>query len=483
MEHPRDSSPPELSCPECAYNLAGLTSDRCPWCGWTVDVQELVAENLSRKTGSRLSVAGTALAVGLCSTIGLVALFSRGRNLGWRDGLAVVSVSTVAMGHFGLAWVALRTRTHWPMHKGEVSNVLRIIGWASIAAAVVAATPLLSAAPSPLIVKGVQVNGILEFVVTSFFFSLPGVMLLILRLVSYRHGGRTASLARGAAGTAGTAPFLVEVDRRYAPDRIAPSWVESPRATTPAIEEIIARTWEVETSIARQEGRTLFNGEVARLVRVEASDSGLKIQLGATCYCDFLATNLLHARTVTQMNPDARADALGISGLVTTSDAFLVLGMRSRRVYFHTECVHTFGGLVEAADRTDSGYDVVGSLLRELTEELGISRSEMVRIAATGLVRDGAIMQPELLFDVLIAQTRVELAGRFDLQTDPEHTEWVFVPDDPEATVDFLQTRSQVTPVAQAALLLHGKHAWGMNWYEKSCMRLYGRLPDRHVRQ
>lgn len=478
MDKPPDNVTPEISCPECEYNLAGLTSDRCPWCGWTLDVQELVAGNLSRKTGARLSVAATAMIVGMCSTVGLVALYSRSRDLAWRDALAVVSVFAVAIGHFSLAIAALRSHTHWPMRRGEASNVLRMIGWGSIVAAVVSATPLLSAAPSPLIVKGVKVNGILEFFVTSIFFSLPGVMLLILRLVSYRHASHKRLITAPSGSPAGEHPYFVEVDRSYAPAQMSQTWVDSPRKSAPQVEEMIARTWEVESAIAQEEGRMLYNGRLGRLAGLEASVTMLTLKLGPTNYRDFLGTNLFHAADVSRIGSVLRADALGISGLVLTSDGFAVLGVRGRKVVFHAGYVHTFGGLLEDGDRKPEGYDLIGSLRRELQEELGLSHSEIKHITVTGMVRDRAILQPELVFDVLTQCTRAELAARFDPKSDPEHTEWVFVADDPEAAVEFLRQDRMITAVAKAALLLHGKHAWGSTWYEQTNYALFGCLPD-----
>ena len=37
---------------------------------------------------------------------------------------------------------------------------------------------------------------------------------------------------------------------------------------------------------------------------------------------------------------------------------------------------------------------------------------------------------------------------------------------------------STVAPIAAAAMLLHGKIAWGEGWYEQACYLLYGDLPE-----
>ena len=475
MQDQAQASQVDLYCPECEYDLSALTSDRCPWCGWPVDVQELVNANLSRKSRMRLGVAGAAIVVGLCVFAALSALYSHSRQLGWRDALAVLSVFIVAVGHLGLGAMSLWSH-HWPMRAGEISNLLRVIGWGSIAAGAVAATPIWYAAPNPLVVKGVQVNGVLEFFLTAFFYSIPGVMLLILRVVSFRRpAAPSASVQGGAASEA--APFVVEVGRRYPLDQVSQAWSDMPRRSDPRIEEMIARTWEAETSIAQEEGRRLYNGRVGRLVGLEAADTSLRLTIGETNYREFLGTNLFHAAEVTRIDAAFRADALGTSALVLTSDGFAVLGLRSRNVAYHAGWLHTLGGLLEEADWTAQGYDLRASMYRELKEEVGVEAAEISDMALTGLVRDRAISQPELLFDVAVRMTRGQIRARFEARNDAEHTDLVFVPDDPQGAAEFLRNRQKVTPVAQAALLLHGKHTWRSQWYEQTCLFLYGNVP------
>ena len=55
------------------------------------------------------------------------------------------------------------------------------------------------------------------------------------------------------------------------------------------------------------------------------------------------------------------------------------------------------------------------------------------------------------------------------------------VHDEPEGMVAFLQRSAPVAPVAAAAMLLHGRHSWGTDWYEQSCYVLFGELPAKHV--
>jgi 8-oxo-dGTP pyrophosphatase MutT (NUDIX family) len=474
----------ELTCPECDYNLTGAPGDRCPWCGWRIDVDELVASVAARRSQLRWGVAATALCVGVGSFVVLGAQLVHGHGLSWRDGLAVMAVLVAAVGHLSLAGMVVRSRRHWPMRVDESATVLRFAGWLSIVSGVVAATSLLSAAPTPRIVRGVAVNGVLEFAMTGFFYALPGTMLLVLRLVSFRHAGekflsRFAGL-RSRESVAGIgAPFFIEIEGRYTSDQLSQTWTEDVRPTAPNIEEMIARTWEAETNLAVQSGRNLYNGRLARLVGAEASATGLSLRLGDTCYRDFLGTNLFNAAKVARINPAFLADAVGTSSIVLTSDGFLALGRRSDRVAFHAGFLHTFGGMLEAADRRADGYDIFGGVKREVMEELGVGESEIGSVVLTGLARDVAIRQPEMLFDLGLTLTRAELSARFHPGlSDGEHTAIEFLSDDPEAVVRFLVRTSRIAPVAQAGVLLHGKHHWGADWYEQSCYLLYGGVPS-----
>ncbi|MCH7840915.1 MAG: hypothetical protein IID38_11870, partial [Planctomycetes bacterium] len=128
--------------------------------------------------------------------------------------------------------------------------------------------------------------------------------------------------------------------------------------------------------------------------------------------------------------------------------------------------------------RKDSSFDLFGGIARELSEELGVQPGDITHSVIIGLVRDRRLQQPELLFDVTLKLTRSQLEGLFDPSlSDQEHTGIEFVHDDPDAILPFVESSSPVTPVAEASLLLHGRHTWGAKWYEQTCFLRYGELP------
>ena len=88
------------------------------------------------------------------------------------------------------------------------------------------------------------------------------------------------------------------------------------------------------------------------------------------------------------------------------------------------------------------------------------------------------MQQPELLFDVTLKLSRGQLQDLFDPNlSDQEHAGIEFVHDEPEAILPFIESSTPVAPVAEASLLLHGRHTWGAHWYDQTCFLRYGELP------
>ncbi len=476
-----------LHCPECDYNLTGAPGDRCPWCGWEIDVDALVAMAADDGCARRLGVAVTALVVGIGSLVALASRVLQSRPTSKWDAFIVLAVLSAAGGHLALGVRALLSVGHWPMRARSLAEILRFVGYLSMILGLFGAASVIGAVPTPLNQRGVQVNGVLEYIILALLLSMPGCALLVLRMVSFRTAGgsRTGENRRGlnAPDRSSTAQFSIEFVQRFTTEQLSQNWNDTLRPTTPAIEECIARTWETELALARESERMLYNGDLVRLVEARVAPGRLHLELGPTCYRDFLGTNLHHAATVSRTGVEHLANPLGISSTVITRDGFLVFGRRSGRVAFHAGHLHTFGGLLEASDRdADGRFDVFGAAVRELTEELGVRKDEIVEIIIAGLVRDRSILQPEMLFEATLNLNREELRARFDpTLPDQEHTGLEFVHDEPEAIVPFVRRSAPVAPVAAAAMLLHGRHAWGADWYEQSCYVLFGELPPDHV--
>jgi 8-oxo-dGTP pyrophosphatase MutT (NUDIX family) len=473
----------QILCPECDYNLTGITGERCPWCGWEIDVDVLVAQAGARTDSRRFGVAFAAAVVGIGSFVALASLMVRGRELSVLDALAVLAVVMAAVGHLALAVLALLPKRRWPMRKGAASDLLLFVAILSLATGVFGASRFLWDIRSPRVVRGVVVNGVLEFSIAAFFFALPAVLLLALRLLSFRHPKLEAVSPRrtehGKSSLPTESTFSVDFSREYRPEQIGQVWIEQPRPSTPEIDDIIRSTWDEQVEKATAKCRRLYDGQLVRLIELRALPSRLELTLGPTGFREFLGTNLYQPRRVSELLPAALANPIGISATVATIDHVLVFGRRSDNVAFHAGHLHTIGGLVEETDRGDDGrFDFFGAMLRELREELGVEAKEIRDIRLMGLVRDRAILQPELVLDIALHLNRKQINERFNASAPgQEHAALEMVFDEPDTVIPFLRRAAPVAPVAEAAVLLHGRRVWGQEWYEQTCYILYGELP------
>ncbi|MCH7813456.1 MAG: NUDIX hydrolase [Planctomycetes bacterium] len=278
------------------------------------------------------------------------------------------------------------------------------------------------------------------------------------------------------------APFTIDLIRRLCTREVVVRWDPTPQRLEPGLDAHVERIWRQRLAAARKSGRRLYNGSLARLARWSIKEDVLCLETGPTDYRHFLATNFCPGQRV---GAEACADPLGTSATVITADGRLVLGRRQPNLPCHAGYLHAVGGMLEPHDRTDDGgLDVFAALRRELAEELAVAGDEIEELVVTGLVRDRTIVQPELLFDARLSLTARELFDRLDLShPDQEHTALESCGDEPETVVPFIERSDSITPVAVAALLLHGRHDWGGDWYEASCYRLFGDLPNKTAKR
>jgi len=432
-------------------------------------------------TARRISAGLTALIIGVLTFTALGALMIRARQLSLFDVIAVVGVGLGAVGHIVLGLSILFAGARFPLRRSLTADLLLLCACLSIVAGIVGAIGVWTSPPVERIVRGVQVSGVFEFGVTSTAYALPGLLLLAMRAVSYRHphSPRKNYAPPTRTDNVSSASFSVDALRVFHPGEISQAWNGANRPTSPTVERFIRQAWEAQTALAAENPGSLFNGDLVRVIRVVVAEKKLHFDLGSTCFRDFLGTNLLNASTVIKSDARYLADALGVSSIVLTSDGFVALGRRSDLVAYHAGFLHTFGGLVETTDRDESGeFDFFAAAVREMGEELNITSKDISTIVAMGVIRDRKIHQPELLFDVTISLSKTELSACFDSHSPAqEHTGIEFVHDDPDAVLPFLSRSGPVAPVAEAGLLIHGRRQWGSNWYEQACYVLYGELP------
>lgn len=272
----------------------------------------------------------------------------------------------------------------------------------------------------------------------------------------------------------GDAPFTVDAYGPFWPPQVRVVWKDEPRTPRASLDAMIAETWERQSEAARHDGTVLFNAELARYLRHDVRDGILTIDAGPTDYRQFVGTNLFNPDQGEKIGWDLYSSAIGISAVVATADGWLLFGRRSQQVVFHKGCVHTFGGMLEMAERrADGTFDAFGGILRELGEEAGVQPAEVEDILCLGLIRDATIRQPELVFDVRIKKSRTEMSGCLGAdEAGSEHAAVVACRDAPEAVLWFIRSHQPVTAVAIGAMCLRGRRAFGEAWYAATLAQL-----------
>ena len=159
-------------------------------------------------------------------------------------------------------------------------------------------------------------------------------------------------------------------------------------------------------------GVNLFDGPLCRLERIVATPEHLHVELSAITYRWFFGTNGRHA----QYEP--RANALGTSAALVSSDGWLVFGVRSQAVGLYPGRAHPFGGTLDPT----ANPDLLSEMARELREEIGLEADDIAELRCIGIGEDPLLRQPELLYLARSHRSQDELVTQ--LQGDEHGTCW-----------------------------------------------------------
>lgn len=271
-----------------------------------------------------------------------------------------------------------------------------------------------------------------------------------------------------------TLPITIHACGRYAPQQVTVTFDPAPRPTSPELDASIAAEWDRQVALAATAKRVLFNGEMLRHISHHATESRFEMTVGLTCYRDFVGTNLYGQHWLDRVGWDSFSNPVGTTATLISADSLICYGLRSSRVAYHAEHVHTFGGALEMSDRRpDGSVDVFAALLRELHEELALDPTDLLDLTCVGLIRDKEIHQPELLFEARMRFTADELRERWKTaESRDEHQGIVTLEDKPDAIFPFIRSCKHIAPVAIGALLIHGRLAHGQTWLNRASLEL-----------
>ena len=236
----------------------------------------------------------------------------------------------------------------------------------------------------------------------------------------------------------------------WEPGQVLTTNVPSTRAILPDAEKAIERAW---AEASARLGAKLFDGPMCRLEGCEVSPEALRLWVSPTSYKPFLGTNL----TGVDVPASALSNPLGLSAALVTSDGWLMLGRRNASVAYYPNRIHPFAGSLEPGELTN----VFDGVLRELDEELGLSKCEVAEMRCLGLIEDAKIRQPEIVFSVRAQRTRAQVESNLDAA---EHQAAVAIEAQP-ADVEAMMRSALMTPVAVGTLALWGRIAFGDAWF------------------
>jgi 8-oxo-dGTP pyrophosphatase MutT (NUDIX family) len=253
-----------------------------------------------------------------------------------------------------------------------------------------------------------------------------------------------------------TAGFTIHAFGDWSPGQVRLTRADAPgRRVVPEVERLIDETW---SRVASRPGVHLFDGPMCRMESFHATPAELSLTLSPISYKPFVGTNLHNPHLANEHGRDVMANPVGISTLLETADGFLLLGVRNASVAYYPDRVHPFAGSLEPGD----GADAFAAAYRELEEEVALVRSDVTDIRCVGLVEDGALLQPELIFVAKTNLSRADVERRID-------------PTEHDAVCPVSATREGIqaalgnltfTPVALAAATLWGRLRVGLNSFD-----------------
>ena len=252
------------------------------------------------------------------------------------------------------------------------------------------------------------------------------------------------------------------ITARYNASQLMVRFDDRGQTLPPEVVKLIDAEWQHQTALAEKEGRTLFDGVMLRLDSFHRLDSsrkgsGLQVSLSRSRYKYFVGTNLTSRKQKELISPDHYANPLGLSALIVCADSKLLLGLRGKGTFLYSGYWHTFGGMADMQDvGVDGNVSLFNVIARELNEELGVADEEIEKIRCIGMVRDLAILQPEIIFEVQVSLTSNEIVQRMGSrfsQPNDEHDGIIAIEKKADAVNHFVASHpSQITAVALATL-------------------------------
>ncbi len=184
-------------------------------------------------------------------------------------------------------------------------------------------------------------------------------------------------------------------------------WNPTRRQLAPELAKQIDTHWQHE--IARNPARShLFNGDLCRLAGSWTNSERLTLDLEMTDYKRLLFSNYLRENG-SAADVEFNARALGISAVLVSGDAQIVLIRRSESVGEDPGRLDVFGGHLDPVEHlVDGAPNPFAGIAAELREEAGVDLPAE-RFTCIGLIETCVTRKPELIFYLPVGSSAREI--------------------------------------------------------------------------
>jgi hypothetical protein len=254
-----------------------------------------------------------------------------------------------------------------------------------------------------------------------------------------------------------SATFRILCSGQWSPEQITAYDSTQPHVLPEPHAERAQTYWQELTA---RGDKYLFNGELFRLENFAATDHGLSLHLGRTCYRDQIYSNAHAAELSKNFGEKSVARGLGVSALVITADADLLIIRRGEHLGEEPGKLDVVGGHAHPDQHFTRGVpDLFRAILEELETELNLPAVEVLTNICCGLVENVHIRKPDLAFLAHTRLARRDIAGTMAAAAEADEiAELLAVPAVPAAVGAFLETyETALTPSACACLHLLAK--------------------------
>ena len=187
----------------------------------------------------------------------------------------------------------------------------------------------------------------------------------------------------------------------YRPDQVIVSYDPAQRMPkTAEMQAWMDEQWQQQLTLAREQGRRLFDAPLIRFVATCTRDDGtLHLNLGDTSYKEYVTTR---TAAFAQAYPrHAIGNPLAVCSVVETSDNYILLDKREG-VDVYVGRYHVIGGFFERDLDICQRPDPFAAMRREIREETGIQSDDIQQQFCLGIVYDLSTPHSEMCFLTLL---------------------------------------------------------------------------------